>query len=82
MQSISYFSASYNVTGKELDGVCLMGKCHFFTKHHTGSFYLSALFFKLRHTELKNVAAPFYSAIPQISANSSFSTAHRRGLKW
>lgn len=43
---------------------------------------LTALFLKLRHMELKNLAAPFYSVILQISTNSSFRTVHCRGLKW
>lgn len=35
-----------------------------------------------RHMELKNLAAQFHSATSQISTNSSFSTAHCRGLRW
>lgn len=76
MQSISSFSASYNVIDKELDGTCLVGKCHFFTKapHRAVSTFLQVnnnlfsgfclcVFVLLRrHMELKNLAAQFHSA--------------------
>lgn len=94
MQSVSSFSASYSVIDKELDGTCLVGKCHFFTKapHRAVSSFLQVnnlssgfclcVFVLLgRHMELKNLAARFHSATSRISTNSSFSTAHCRGLR-
>lgn len=79
---------------KELDGTCLVGKCHFFTKaphravssflqvnNLSSGFYLCVFVLLGRHMELKNLAARFHSATSRISTNSSFSTAHCRGLR-
>lgn len=82
--------ALYNgMTHRKLDGMYLVGKCHVYKKYVQDSFYFvcnsihsnhfCVLFRK--HTELKILAARFYSTTPQISTDDSPSTANSAGLR-
>lgn len=82
--------ALYNgMTHRKLDGMYLAGKCHVYKKYVQDSFYFvcnsihSNYFCVLfrKHTELKILAARFYSTTPQISTDDSLSTANSAGLR-